>query len=328
MTLKVKARCFVLLVSASVSICYQAEAQSGIVAPPTAPPIITKFIYNSNDLQLKGYASRDAGGSTYRLSRDGKILTISRPVGSSRIVRQYDFGRMTFAEVGPGDKFPKDVGRLLNVCDVDARDAQEATQWISHHLYAFDDTAIGSALKALQGYVTVMPGAEFSVNAFRNGAIVGSISYRNYGGCGKKTEEIAATSYIGDESLTLDFATKTFTWNMFRSGQNYAKVIGPKDLLVMHDALKVYLTAHMTGIQLNLQKNPAVTGAYDHELKAIDAISKKLAAFTPVGQPGSWSVSAPSLPGASLRQVNNTLPAVYWPLMPRDTAPAKHWPAR
>lgn len=323
-----KNRAAILGAVAAVAAVYSsaAVAQGVPKAPPPAAPSVARFTYNNDDLQLKGYAVRDAAGSQYRLSRDGKILTVTRPAGPASVTRQYNFKDMTFVELAPGDSYPKDVGRMINLCDVNARDAQDATQWISHHLYAFDDKAAPSALNTLRLYVTSMPGSEFTVNAFQDGSIVGSVMYKNYG-CGVKTEEITATLYAGDESVTLDVGRKIFTWRMFR-GQDYEKVIGSKDLRVLNDALKTFMLAHLTGMKANLTKNGAVSAAYGFEIQALDTLSNKISAFVPAGQPGNWGGYAPSLPGASMRRVDNKQPAVFWPAMPAAVPAAKHWSAR
>ena len=297
---------------------------------PTPNPTGTcKLQYAPDDLVTKLYANRDAGGAGYRLSKDGKILTVSRSVGSARVLRQYDFGAMSFKERSyPSRSYVGDAADCLNVCDINAREVQEAAQWISHHLYAFNDQSAATALNNLQSYVKLMPGAEFTVNAFRNGLIVGSLSYKNYGRCGAKTEEITATSYVGDESVTLDFASKTFTWRMFRGARDYEKVVGAADLKVLNDAMKTYMVAFVQGLKINLSKNTAVTSAYNHENQAVDELLRKISEFTPSGKPGSWGSAPPYLPGGSLRNFENKQPAVFWPNMPSNVAEAKHWPAR
>lgn len=320
---------FSILALAHVAFTEAAAAQQAPTPTPTPRPASCLLRFASDDLVARNYASFDAAGSTYRLSKDGKILTVSRSLGSTRVLRQYDFGAMSFKERSYGDsRYVGDAADCLNLCQVDARDAQEAVQWISHHLHAFNPTYIAGALNTLQGYVKLMPGTGFTVNAFRNGLIVGSLSYKNYARCGGKTEEITATSYIGDESVTLDLASKTFTWRMSRQGNDYEKVIGASDLKLMNDAMQAYLLAHVQGMKVNLSKNVAVGAAYNHENQALDMVQQKLSAFVPDGKPGPWGYSVPYLPGSSAKYLENKQPAVFWPNMPVDVAEARHWPAK
>jgi hypothetical protein len=322
-----KARITLLAACGSFVFAWNAEAQPTQKSDPKC-----QLTYNDSDLVMKDYASQDARNAVIRLSRDGKILSAARVFSlngtPTRHLRYYNFGTMTFVDrLDAGGSSSMQPNKCLTLCDVDAREVQELTQWISHHLYAFDDAAAPAALKNLQSYIRLMPGAEFTVNAFRDGLIVGSVSYKNFGGCGGKTERITATSFVSDESVSLDFGSKTFTWNLFRNG-NYAKIIDAKSPKVLNDAMLAYLKAHVTGMKANLVKNPAVTAGYNHEIQGLDFISQRLSLFTPAGTSAGWGSAAPSLPGATIRMLQNKQPAVFWPGVTSLIERAKHWPAR